>query len=273
MSRCHIAKVILTLSAALVVIALACGGGESPEEPAAALAAPAPAAPAPVDRAALHGAPPGVELPKLIGPKQYDGPPPMLIDPSKKYTAHIEMERGKDIIVDLFADNVVKTVNNFVFLARDGFYDGLDFYQVSLAFDARAGDPTGTGTGGPGYFIDDEFHFDLFHSYRVVTMDNDGKPNTNGSRFQIIMRSPGYGAITREASVSVIMNGLDLDGSPRDCADPEVSCHSMFGRVAGTSMSPSSSRASMLKARNPKTAKTPGDVIKTIRIAVSEVGP
>ena len=271
----HIAKLLLTLSAALVVIALACGGGESPEEPddaalaASAPAASAPAAPAPVDRATLHGAPPGVELPKLIGPKQYDGPPPMLIDPSKTYTAHVDMERGKDIIINLFADKAPKTVNNFVFLARDGFYDGLNFYQVNLAFDARAGDPTGTGTGGPGYFIEDEFHFDLYHKFLRVTMDNDGKPNTNGSRFIIIMRAVGWGE-TRESSVSVIMNGHNLDGSPRDCADPAVSCHSMFGRIAGAEASPSASRASMIRGRDPATATTPGDVIKTIRIEVSE---
>ena len=85
----RIPKLLLTLSAALVVIALACGAGESAEERDDA----APAAP--VDRATLHGAPPGVELPKLIGFKQYDGPPPMLIDPSKKYTAYIEMERAR----------------------------------------------------------------------------------------------------------------------------------------------------------------------------------
>ena len=62
-----------------------------------------------------------LSLPKLIGPKQYDGPPPMLIDPSKTYTAHIEMEKGKEIEVELFADKAPNTVNNFVFLARDGF--------------------------------------------------------------------------------------------------------------------------------------------------------
>ena len=262
----RILKFLLMLSAALVVIALACGGGESAEEPDDA----APAA-SPVDRATLHGAPPGVELPKLIGFKQYDGPPPMLIDPSKKYTAYIEMERGKEIILDLFADKAPKTVNNFVFLARDGFYDGLDFYQVTILESARAGDPTGTGTGGPGYTIDDEFHFDLWHKYQMVTMDNDGKPNTNGSRFQIITVGMTEAfRETRETSYTEKMNGLNLDGSPRDCADPEVSCNSVFGRVEGSMRSPSISRVSLMRPRNPKTAETPALVINTIRIEATE---
>ena len=120
MSTNRIPKLLLMLSASVVVIAAACGGEEEPSARAAASG--------PAERAALHGAPEGVELPKLIGFKQYDGPPPMLIDPSKKYTAHFEMERGTEFVVELFADKAPKTVNNFVFLARDGFYDGLDFY-------------------------------------------------------------------------------------------------------------------------------------------------
>ena len=265
MSTNCIPKLLLTLSASLVVFAAACGGEEEPSARAAASG--------PAERAALHGAPAGVELPKLIGPKQYDGPPPMLIDVKKRYTAYFEMERGKEFVVDLFADKAPKTVNNFVFLARDGFYDGLDFYEVTLTEDSRAGDPTGTGTGGPGYYIDDEFHPDLFHRYQMVTMDNDGKPDTNGSRLIIIIAGApqwGFGIETRENSLSVQMNGLALDGSTKDCADPEVECHTVFGQVAGAWGSPSSSRVSMIRSRDPKTATTPGDVIKTIRIEVSE---
>ena len=103
-------------------------------------------------------------------------------------------------------------------------------------------------------------------------MDNDGKPNTNGSRFIIIIAgAPVWGPVeTHETSLSAYMNGLDLDGSVRDCADPEVECHSVFGRVEGGLRSPSSSRVSMIRARDSKTATTPGDVIKTIRIEVSD---
>ena len=264
MAVTRIPKLLLTLSAALVVIALACGGEAEPAS------APSPAPP--VDRATLHGVPPGVELPKLIGPKQYDGPPPMLIDPSKTYTAHLEMEKGRDIIIDLFADKAPKTVNNFVFLARDGFYDGLNFYQVTLSGDARAGDPTGTGTGGPGYYTEDEFHLNLRHGYATVTMDNDRKPNTNGSRFMIITqgardsRATGFSSFSSTAH----LDGLNPDGSPKDCAYPEVPCHSVFGKLPGSSMSPAASRVSLIRARNPETAETPGSVIKTIRIEVSE---
>ena len=264
----HTPKLLLPLSVALAVIALACGSGESAEEPDDA----APAAPAPVDRATLHGAPPGAELPKLIGPKQYDGPPPMLIDPSKTYTAHIEMEKGKEIEVELFADKAPNTVNNFVFLARDGFYDGLDFYKVTIMGLARSGDPTGTGNGGPGYYIEDEFHTDLFHDYGRVTMENDGNPDTNGSRFMILTFGAGIRGESenRETSVTQHMNGFNLDGSAKDCAAPEVSCHSVFGRVKGGDASPSITRITMLRARDPKTATTPGDVIKTVRIVESE---
>ena len=250
MSVNRIPKLFLLLSAALVVVALACGGG-------APAAAPASAPASPIDRASVHGAPPGVELPKLIGPRQYDGPPPMLIDPNKKYTAYIEMTKGKEIIVDLIADKAPKTVNNFVFLARDGFYDGLGFYEVNVAADARAGDPTGTGTGGPGYFIDDEFHFDLFHKFLAVTMHNDGTPNTNGSRFMIITVgvTKQAGAETRESSATEYLNGLDLDGSLKDCADPEVSCHSMFGRVTGSTAGPSASQVSLIRGPEPKDSR------------------
>ena len=260
----HMSKLLPMLSAAMVIVGLGCGGEEEPSASPAVLG--------PADRAALHGAPPGVELPHLIGPKQYDGPPPMLIDPSKTYMAHIEMEKGKEIVLELFADKAPKTVNNFVFLARDGFYDGLAFYQVTLSADARAGDPTGTGAGGPGYYIEDEFHPDLRHRYTMVTMDNDGKPNTSGSRFTIItIGLRDIGTDDPGTSSTGHLDGLNPDGSPKDCADPEVSCHSVFGRIPGGDAVPTGmARATMIRARDPKTATTPGDIIKTIRIEESQ---
>ena len=197
----------------------------------------------------------------------------MLIDPSKTYTAHIEMETGTKIVLELFADKAPKTVNNFVFLARDGFYDGLNFYKVTLVGDARAGDPTGTGLGGPGYNIDDEFHPDLWHRYQMVTMDNDGKPNTAGSRFMIItVGASAHGAPeTHESSATEKMNGHNLDGSPKECVNPEVSCHSVFGVVKGGEGSfTGMPRVNLIRARDPDTATTPGDVIRTIRIVESE---
>src|SRR5205823_2008022 len=87
--------------------------------------------------------------------KSYPKPPDMVIDPKKKYKAIIHTERG-DMTVDLFADTAPQTVNNFVFLARDGFYDGTTFHRVIKDFMVQGGDPTGTGTGGPGYKWPDE---------------------------------------------------------------------------------------------------------------------
>ena len=115
---------------------------------------------------------------------QYSSPPAMQIDDSKTYTATIQTNRG-NIVVDLYADKVPNTVNNFVALARDGFYDGISFHRVIADFMVQSGDPTGSGRGGPGYRFNDEFHPDLVHdSPGVLSMANAG-PNTNGSQFFI----------------------------------------------------------------------------------------
>ena len=116
--------------------------------------------------------------------KQYSTPPAMQIDSSKAYTATIQTNRG-DIVVDLHADGAPQTVNNFVTLARDGFYDGIKFHRVIADFMVQTGDPTGSGRGGPGYRFNDEFHPDLVHDGPgVLSMANAG-PNTNGSQFFI----------------------------------------------------------------------------------------
>ncbi len=88
--------------------------------------------------------------------KQWSTPPVMQIDPKKKYTAHMETDKGT-MVIELFADKVPNTVNNFVFLAREGFYDGIIFHRVINDFMVQGGDPTGTGRGGPGYKFKDEF--------------------------------------------------------------------------------------------------------------------
>ena len=108
----------------------------------------------------------------------------MQLDPAKAYTAKIQTNRG-EIVIDLHADKVPNTVNNFVALARDGFYDGISFHRVIADFMVQTGDPTGSGRGGPGYRFNDEFHPELVHDGPgVLSMANAG-PNTNGSQFFI----------------------------------------------------------------------------------------
>lgn len=114
--------------------------------------------------------------------QKYSTPPPMTLKPGQRYQARLETEKG-DILVDLHADRAPTTVNNFVFLAREGFYDGVIFHRVIANFMAQSGDPTGTGTGGPGYRFQDEIDQTLRHSGPgVLSMANAG-PNTNGSQF------------------------------------------------------------------------------------------
>ncbi len=116
--------------------------------------------------------------------KQYSSPPAMQIDETKSYAATIQTNRG-DIVLDLHADKAPRTVNNFVALARDGFYDGVTFHRVIADFMIQGGDPTGSGSGGPGYRFGDEFHPELLHDGPgVLSMANAG-PNTNGSQFFI----------------------------------------------------------------------------------------
>ena len=117
-------------------------------------------------------------------PKKYSAPPAMTIDVNKKYSAAFNTSRG-EILCELFARDAPKTVNNFVFLAREKFYDGTVFHRVIPNFMIQGGDPTGTGSGGPGYQFADELKGNP-HKHQVgsLSMANAG-PNTNGSQFFI----------------------------------------------------------------------------------------
>ena len=116
--------------------------------------------------------------------KQYSAPPPLTIDPNKKYTAVFDTSRG-EISCDLFAKDAPNTVNNFVFLARDKFYDGTVFHRVIADFMVQGGDPTASGRGGPGYrFADEVKNNPHKHQVGSLSMANAG-PNTNGSQFFI----------------------------------------------------------------------------------------
>ncbi len=121
----------------------------------------------------------------LTGPDDaYSATPPMTIDPSKIYVATLKTAKG-DIVVELLADKAPITVNNFVFLAREGYYDNTTFHRVLDNFMAQGGDPTASGSGDPGYQFEDEFHPDLtFDAPGVLAMANSG-PGTNGSQFFI----------------------------------------------------------------------------------------
>jgi peptidyl-prolyl cis-trans isomerase B (cyclophilin B) len=114
---------------------------------------------------------------------QYKKPPEMQIDPKKSYSAHFETNKG-NFDIQLFAADAPITVNNFVFLAKEGFYDGVTFHRVVPNFVIQGGDPTGSGRGGPGYkWKDEPSALKLKHdSTGILSMANAG-PNTNGSQF------------------------------------------------------------------------------------------
>ncbi len=170
-----------------------------------------------------------------MAPKQWSSAPEMSIDPKKKYKATIETEKGS-MVINLFADKTPKTVNNFVFLAREGYYDGIIFHRVIPDFMAQGGDPTGTGRGGPGYTFADEFDPSLKHNKPgILSMANAG-PGTNGSQFFITHVPTPH-----------------LDGK-----------HSVFGEVVeGIDVLMS------IPARDPQRPDAPGVKIKTITIEES----
>ena len=138
-------------------------------------------------------------------PKQFSSPPEMSIDPAKKYTATIDTNMGT-MQADLFASDAPATVNNFVFLARQGFYDGVSFHRVIANFMIQTGDPTGTGTGGPGYrFKDEPVKRQYLRS--TLAMANAG-PNTNGSQFFIVHKD--YQLQPNYTIFGQLTDGLDV---------------------------------------------------------------
>ena len=159
-------------------------------------------------------------------------PPAIEIDPTKSYTAVMNTTKGS-MTIELYADKVPNTVNNFVFLSRQGFYDGIKFHRVISGFMAQSGDPTGTGAGGPGYTFEDEFDDSLRHDdVGILSMANRGA-NTNGSQFFICFAPQPH-----------------LDGK-----------HAVFGKVVeGLDVLES------LMPRDPSNASAPADLIESIEI-------
>jgi len=166
-------------------------------------------------------------------PKRWSSPPAMSIDPQKTYIATFKTAKG-DIVVQLLADKAPKTVNNLVFLARQGFYDNTTFHRVLKDFMAQGGDPTGAGSGGPGYKFEDEFAPGLaFDQPGLLAMANSGA-NTNGSQFFLTFVPTPW------------LNGK----------------HTIFGKVtAGMDV------LLALTLRDPSKATAPGDLLKTIEIS------
>lgn len=144
--------------------------------------------------------------------KQWSQAPEMQIDPAKKYTATVKMAKGGEFVIELYADKAPITVNSFVFLARQGYFDGVTFHRVLDGFMAQGGDPTGTGTGGPGYQFVNEDNDLSFDKPGVVAMANAGR-DTNGSQFFITFTPQqrldgGYTIFGQVISGMDVVNGL-----------------------------------------------------------------
>ena len=150
--------------------------------------------------------------------KTYDRAPEMALKPGYEYYANLVTEKGP-VKVRLFAEEAPETVNNFVFLARDGYFDGTTFHRVIPDFMVQGGDPTGTGTGGPGYRIPDEFHPGLRHDRPgVLSMANAG-PNTGGSQFFITHVATPW-LDDRHAVFGEVVDGIEVVSAIRE-RDPQ----------------------------------------------------
>jgi len=164
-----------------------------------------------------------LEAEEALADIQYDAPPPMTIDVNAHYTATIQLENGGEIVIELLPQSAPETVNNFVFLAEEGWYDGVTFHRVIPGFMAQAGDPTGLGIGGPGYTIKDEFDPALSHDGPgVVSMANAG-PDTGGSQF-FITTGPATHLDGLHTIFGRVIEGMDVvEGlTPRDPQDPNA---------------------------------------------------
>lgn len=229
-------RLIPTIFACLTAIALVAGcssGGNETAPPTQ------PTAPAEKPASKEPAQPPGP-----TGAKKYEKAPAMQIDKSKSYQAKISTTMG-DITVELFAKDAPIAVNNFVFLAKDKFYDGITFHRVIKDFMIQTGDPLGSGIGGPGYTFEDELNNGHKYEMGVVAMANAG-PNTNGSQF-------------------FIGSGKDVEGlknSPN---------YTIFGKVVG-GMDVVQKIASTKVKKNPQTSEmsVPEQTIKINTITITE---
>ena len=185
----------------------------------------------------------------------WNNPPEYNLESGKDYSAVIKMFDGGEIEIDLYENLVPITVNNFVFLSQQGFYDGVTFHRVIDGFMAQGGDPSGSGQGGPGYVFDNEFNAKATHSSEgIISMANSGIYNgsgTNGSQFFITF------------SETSMLDGINADGTLKDCAIEGISCHSVFGKVVN-----GMDVVNTISIIDPSLQGPPGDAIESISILV-----
>ena len=162
--------------------------------------------------------------------KSWSSPPAMTIDQNKTYTATIKTNYG-DIVIQLFPKEAPVTVNNFVFLARQGFYDGVKFHRVIKGFMIQGGDPTGTGMGGPGYQFKDELPTTRSYTKGIIAMANAGA-NTNGSQFFIMLADYPlaknysiFGQVTGGQDVVDKIGNVPVDDPNSQSPKPTVDVH------------------------------------------------
>ncbi len=243
----HVRKMLPHVGFALLALAFACGSDDADTtatEPEPASGGAAPAAQVDTPQSCEDDIP-------MSTSKTYSAPPAMTIDPNKSYTATFCLEKGGQFTAELYAKEAPNTVNSFVFLAREGFYNGVTFHRVIENFMAQGGDPTGTGTGGPGYKFDNELSPERRHdSPGILSMANSGIKGgrgTNGSQFFITFVETPF------------LDGYNPDGTAKDCT--QGSCHTVFGKVTeGMDV------VNGISIRDPQTARGPGDAIATIII-------
>lgn len=190
----------LTLAILSLVVLAACSGG------AGSAAQPTAAAPK-----AVAATPFPTAVAKVVATspvrKQYSAPPPMTIDTSKTYVATIDTDKGK-IVAELYPKDAPQHVNNFVFLAQDGFFNNLTFHRVEPGFVIQGGDPVGNGTGGPGYRLPAEFN-DRPHKEGALAMARSQSPNSAGSQFYITLAPTPF--LDRQYTVfGEVTSGMDV---------------------------------------------------------------
>jgi len=169
----------------------------------------------------------GGATPALVGTKTYASAPPMTIDKTKQYFATVTMANGGQFVIQLYPDKAPIAVNSFVFLANQGYFNGVTFHRVLSGFMAQGGDPAGTGGGGPGYTFANEANDLTFDKAGVVAMANTGLPNSNGSQFFITFAPQAYlnggytifGQVTSGMDVVNAIKLRDPDKSPTYLGD------------------------------------------------------